>query len=313
VGGSSRTRTLPLVLLALFLGLFAGMVFQRQIGIGRVLRQATRPAASARMPAPSPAQVEIPHELQGQLELFALAGQSNMVGFSPLPAEQPPLPRAFVFGNDYRWREAKEPVDDPKDQVDLVSRDRGPDLGTSPGVAFARAVLEAKPEAAIGLVPCARGAASLQEWGRALSDDTLYGSCLKRLGAAAPMGRIAGILFFQGEADAADPAGAKNSPSADDYAARFTAFVEDLRRDLGRPRLPVVFAQIGSTTTPDRFPRWRKVQEQQASVRLPCVSMIRTADLPTWDNVHHTTESSQEIGRRFARAYLELVATQACD
>src|SRR4030095_9489423 len=110
--------------------------------------------------------------------------------------------------------------------------------------------------------------------------DTLYGSCLKRLSAAAPMGRVEGILFFQGEAGAADPPPAKNGPSAGGYGARFTAFVEDLRRDLGRPRLPVVFAQIGSTTTPDAFPHWGRVQEQQASVHLPCVSMIRTADLP---------------------------------
>jgi hypothetical protein len=286
--------------LVLCLGGIAGILFQRQVGVGRVLRAGVAPA-------PSIAQVEIPHDLQGRLELFALAGQSNMVGFSPLPAEQPPLPRAFVFGNDYRWREAKEPVDDPRDQVDLVSRDVGPDLGTSPGVACARALLEAKPDMAIGLVPCARGATSLGEWGRALGDDTLYGSCLKRLGAAAPMGRIAGVLFFQGESDA------EKGPSADDYAARFTAWVEDLRRDLGRPHLPVVFAQIGSTTTPGAYPNWRKVQEQQAAVHLPCVAMIETADLPLGDNVHYTTESYQEIGRRFARAYLDLTESPGCE
>jgi hypothetical protein len=257
--------------------------------------------------------VEIPHDLLGHLQLFALAGQSNMVGFAPLPADQPPLPRAVVFGNDYRWREAREPVDDPRDQVDLVSRDISPDLGTGPGVAFARTVLEAKPEAAIGLVPCARGATSIREWGRALGDDTLYGSCLKRLGAAAPMGRVAGILFFQGESDAVDPARAKSAPSSEDYATRFTTLVEDLRRDLGRPRLPVVFAQIGSTTTPNAYPNWGKVQEQQAAVHLPCVAMIETKDLPLQDNVHYTTTSYQEIGRRFARAYLDLLASQGCD
>ncbi|HET9299846.1 MAG TPA: sialate O-acetylesterase [Candidatus Polarisedimenticolaceae bacterium] len=279
----------------------AGVLFQRQVGVGRVLRTSHPPSTPK-----GPAQIEIPDDLQGHLQLFALAGQSNMVGLAPLPPEQRPLPRAFVFGNDYRWHEAKEPVDDPTDQVDLVSRDISPELGTGPGVAFARAVLGEEPEAAIGLVPCARGATSLHEWGRALGDDTLYGSCLKRLAAAAPMGRVAGVLFFQGEADA-------TAPTADDYAARFTTFVEDLRRDLGRPRLPVVFAQIGSTTTPNAFPHWRKVQEQQASVHLPCVAMITTADLPLKDNVHFTTESYQEIGRRFARAYLELVTREACE
>ena len=264
------------------------------------------PPAKKATQAPPPAD-PIAADLQGKLAIFALAGQSNMVGFAPLPAEQPPLPRAFVFGNDYRWRQAREPVDDPKDQVDLVSRDGGPDLGTSPGVAFARAVLEARPDAALGLVPCAKGATSIHDWARALGDDTLYGSCLKRLGAAAPMGRIAGLLFFQGEADAMDPA------RAEAYGARFTSFLEDVRRDLGRPRLPVVFAQIGSTTTPEAFPGWQRVQEQQAAVHLPCVAMIETADLPLGDNVHYTTESYQEIGRRFARAYLALLAAEDCN
>jgi hypothetical protein len=121
------------------------------------------------------------------------------------------------------------------------------------------------------------------------------------------MGRLAGLLFFQGEADAVDRV------RADTYGARFTAFVEDLRRDLGRPRLPVVFAQIGSTTTPDAFPSWQRVQQQQAAVHLPCMAMIETADLPIRDNVHYTTESYQEIGRRFARAYLALVEAETCE
>ena len=314
MAGVSRTHIVLLLLLALCLGGIAGIGFQRQVGVWRVLRSAGTPSPPMPAPPPAPARVEVPHDLQGHLQLFALAGQSNMVGISPLPAEQPPLPRAFVFGNDYRWHEAREPVDDPKDQVDLVSRDVSPHLGTSPGVAFARAVLEAKPEAALGLVPCAKGNTTIREWGRALSDDSLYGSCLKRLGAAASMGQVAGVLFFQGEADAYDPALAKGrTVSVDDYGARFTAFVLDLRRDLGRPRLPVVFARIGTTTTPDGFPNWRRIQEQQEAVRLPCVAMIETADLPTWDNVHYTTESYQEIGRRFARSYLALLAAQPCE
>ena len=290
------------LLLAFGLGAIAGVALQRQIGVGRILR--------ARSPAPAESR-GIPEDLQGRLSLFALAGQSNMSGYAPLAPGQAPHPRAFLFANDYRWRPALEPTDDSTGQVDRVSLDRG--TGTSPGLAFAEALLAARPELAVGLVPCAKGDSTIEEWRRDLGDDTLYGSCLKRIGAAAPMGGLAGVLFFHGESDAFDPERAKRALSATDYAARFARLVHDLRSDLGRPRLPVVFAQIGGTTMPERYVNWRLVQEQQASVRLPCVAMITTADLTLRDNVHFTAESYQEIGRRFARAYLELTAGQDCE
>ncbi len=51
----------------------------------------------------------------------------------------------------------------------------------------------------------------------------------------------------------------------------------------------------------------------QAGLDLPCVAMITTSDLPLYDGVHYTTESYQEIGARFAEAYVYLTNTQACE
>ena len=45
------------------------------------------------------------------LKVFILAGQSNMSGHDDLSDSVPSgHPRAFVFGNDYRWRQATEPL-----------------------------------------------------------------------------------------------------------------------------------------------------------------------------------------------------------
>jgi hypothetical protein len=83
--------------------------------------------------------------------------------------------------------------------------------------------------------------------------------------------------------------------------------------DLSLPNLPLVFAQIGSNTAPEAFNNWQVIQEQQATVKLPCTTMITTQDLPLGDAVHFTTESYKIIGQRFAEAYLDLRSDSACN
>jgi hypothetical protein len=90
------------------------------------------------------------------------------------------------------------------------------------------------------------------------------------------------------------------------WADEFAILVRDWRRDLNLPDLPVMFAQIGTNTEPKRFKNWAMVKEQQCKVRLPFSAMITTEDLPLQDYVHFTTGSYQIIGRRFAKAYMQL-------
>lgn len=315
LGRNSRLLLSLGALLLLGIGFVSGVWLQRTYGTGDLLRAAgVLPPRTEIVIRPTRTAVGLPTEFQGQLALFALAGQSNMSGWAPLPAEQTLHPRAYLFGNDYLWRLAQEPTDHPEGQVDRVSLDLGREFpGTSPGLSFATTLLDERPEMVVGLIPCAKGASTIYEWQRRLDDNTLYGSCLKRIAAASTMGKVAGILFFQGEADALDPESDDRLLSAHNYGERFSQFISDLRHDLGRPTLPIIFAQIGSHEAPEAFINWTVVQEQQASVELPCVAMITTNDLPLHDGVHYTTESYQIIGERFAAAYVQLMQTQECE
>jgi hypothetical protein len=221
------------------------------------------------------------------------------------PAE-PFNPRILVFGNDYRWHIAAEPIDVAYNQIDIVSEDS--DAGHSPSMAFAHALLEHNPKMVIGLIPCAKGASSIAEWQRHMSDQSLYGSCLKRARAASTVGRFAGLLIIQGEADAMDPIRSpEHSVNPKRWSALFSAFINDFRLDLSEPDLPVVYAQISTNTTPAAFPNWELVKEQQRLTKLSASAMITTDDLTLMDNVHFTTESNQIIGARFAEAYWGLV------
>ncbi|BAU66894.1 hypothetical protein STA3757_43000 [Stanieria sp. NIES-3757] len=250
----------------------------------------------------------IPEEHQGKLQLFILAGQSNMAGMGDLSTSKIVTnPRIYVFGNDYHWKLATEPIDDATNQVDIVSKDL--DAGFSPAMSFATTILEQHPDMLVGLIPCAKGGSSIYEWQRNLADNTLYGSCLKRVRVASSMGNVASLLFFQGEIDTVDPT--KEFPKKillpNQWADKFKVFVQNWRNDLNLPTLPVVFAQIGTNTEPERFINWAVVKEQQRQVRLPFSAMITTDDLALKDYVHFSTESYQIIGQRFAQAYLELL------
>jgi hypothetical protein len=249
----------------------------------------------------------ISEEHKGKLKLFILSGQSNMSGKGGLaPWTQQTNPNIYMFGNDYRWKLAVEPVDSPVGQIDKVSEDEG--VGSGPSLAFASALLEKYPNMVIGLIPCARSGTSIDEWRRNLSVDSLYGSCLKRARIASRMGEISGLLFFQGEQDALDPLAYPNAmPHPENWGSEFKTFVESWRSDLNLPELPVVFAQIGQQKMPMDLPNWKVVQEQQRAVQLPFCEMITTDDLELKDELHFATKSYQIIGERFAAAYLKIM------
>lgn len=295
--------------LALLVGAAAGVLIQKNIGAGNLARRVGIPYPTQTPPGPPAPGFEIPAEHKGQMALFILAGQSNMTGWAPLPEQQEIDPMIYVFGNDYRWRLAVEPVDDAANQVDAVSADRL--AGFGPSLAFASALRAHHPEMVVGLIPCARSATAIVDWQRNLSDQSLYGSCLKRARAASPMGRIAGVLFFQGENDAADgDRYPQFNPNPGQWSVLFAAFVNDLREDLQAPALPVVFAQIGADAGSPDIPHWELVKEQQRSTRLPMTTMITTDDLPLMDGLHFTTASYRIIGERFAAAYVALLEGQ---
>lgn len=284
-----------------------GALIQKNLGFGNVLRSFGVPYPTAAPPLQGPPVVEIPQEHRGRMLLFILAGQSNMVGWAPVPDDQISDPRVYVFGNNYQWWIAREPVDDAYNQVDVVSQDRVASFG--PSLAFALASLERKPEVVIGLIPCAKSSSGIMEWQRNLSDQSLYGSCLKRAWAASPMGHISGVLFFQGETDALDPSQFPEfHPHPSTWSILFSDFISAIRSDLGEPELPVVFAQLGTNPDSADVPYWGLIKEQQASIHLPMTAMIITDDLPLLDGLHFTTDSYRIIGDRFSDAYWEIMA-----
>jgi hypothetical protein len=317
-----RLFTAVLLLIVLTSGAFmTGVWAQKSMGFGNILRSLGLDYTAGEQEYYQPTvpldeilakeKIGLPDELVGKMSLFVMAGQSNMSGKGTLPEMQHVNYHIYVFGNDYRWRLALEPIDSPIGQVDDVSKDLY--ARYSPALSFATNLHALEPERIIGLIPCAKGETSIMEWQQNDSDQSLYGSCLKRIRAAGLAGQVDGIIFFQGEADTVNPDMAPHLPLAvNNYAEMFEKYVTDMRADLDDPNLPVVFAQIGSNKNSEKYVNWTIIQQQQESVMLACSAMITSDDLELRDEIHYTTSSYLIIGERFANAFRSLLSSSYC-
>ncbi|PZU06742.1 sialate O-acetylesterase [Sphingomonas sp.] len=241
---------------------------------------------------------------RGAYDVYLLAGQSNMSGRGFLgdttAAERQPDPNVLLFGNDERWRLAVDPLDYQAGQVDHVSLD--PIVGVGPGLSFGRAMAAAASRPVV-LVPCAKGGSAMAEWDIDGGRETLLGSCVARVAIAG--GRVAGLLWYQGEADG------RSAATAAGWGEAFARIVARFREKLGTPGLPVVF--VGLSDKPRKMPRaalfpyWQSVQEHQEATHIACVGMVSARGLPhNADDVHLSAAAQGRLGPKLATAMLML-------
>ena len=227
------------------------------------------------------------------LELFLLVGQSNMAGRGIVEAaDREPIPGVYALNKELAWTPAIDPVHFDK-----------PYAGAGLGRWFAKTLKAANPSASIGLIPCAAGGTSLNEWA---PEGKLYADAVRRAREAMKSGRLRGILWHQGESDTGDEALARS------YRERWTRFVEALRRDLNAAEVPAMVGQLGEFTYKDRGGAMifaPLVDEQLATIPLhvPRTAFVSSAGLKhKGDKVHFDSASLREFGRRYALAYMSL-------
>lgn len=264
------------------------------------------------------------------LDVWVLAGQSNMQGCGWRRGALAPDPRVLVYSSAGSWRTAEEPLHRlwesftpvhqelmrpglaPADRnlgdAELARREaREGVVGAGLGLAFGIAMADALPGRRIGLVPAAHGGTTLDQWSPSLKDrggHSLYGAMLERISRAG--GHLRGVLWYQGESDA------RLADDAQTYADRFDRWIAAVRSDTGSPELPVIAVQIGrvlgGAEAAKEFPYWDLVREAQRILpeRTRATGVTTAVDLPLADGIHVSTAGLVRLGRRMARLALRL-------
>ena len=248
-------------------------------------------------------------------DLWILAGQSNMQGVGNLVDAEPPNPQVHSFDMADNWAVAQEPLHVLPGAVDRVhwprNKDKTPERltgeklaayvanlkkGAGLGLPFAVEMVR-RTGVPVGLVPCAHGGTSMDQWSPALKDqggDSLYGAMLRRFQAVG--GRVKGVLWYQGESDSS----AKAAPL---FQSKFEHLVAAVRADFKQPDLPFYYVQIGRFVNRGGEAGWNMVQQMQleAESRIPRTGMVAAVDLDLDDLIHVGTQDLKLLGQRLAK------------
>lgn len=237
------------------------------------------------------------------LDLFVLAGQSNMKGRGIMPDEPKRDPRIVMMHmRDDAWYLARHPLHLIGDAKTFTGADNA---GVGSGLTFAETLIDRDKSLAVGLIPCAVGGSSIRLWqpGAKLYEESIRRAKLAIESTSNHKARIRGILWLQGEANA-------NAEELPLHTERLTTMIEAYRRDLNEPTLPFIACTIGEMGDASKLDGKKAMNNILLDLpkHLPFAGVVDARDQKTHigDFVHFDTAAQVEIGKRFAAKYWEI-------
>lgn len=233
-----------------------------------------------------------------RLQIFLLAGQSNMAGRGKVEAQDSiASARVLKLDRTMTWVPAVDPLHWDKPAI----------VGVGPGRAFGLALAARDANARIGLVPAAVGGSPISSWEPGALDPATnthpYDDALARLRVALRDGTLRAILWHQGESDAT----AALSPL---YADKLRALIARFRAEAGDPNLPFVIGALGRFGAKPWSAEMQRVDSAHRAIAasVPHVAYVSSDGLlDKGDALHFDAASQRTFGERYAAAYLALV------
>lgn len=220
---------------------------------------------------------------------FLMIGQSNMAGRGYLNDVAQIYDEQIRMLVNCRWQTMTEPI----------NFDR-PTAGIGLAASFAAAWKSVNQPEQIGLIPCADGGTSLDDW--AVSG-ALFENAIFHANIAQRTSELKGILWHQGENDSF-------GGRSEFYYNKLGAIVEAIREKLGAPEIPFIAGGIGEFLGSGRYGQYFTEYHQvnQALLKyaetVPNAFFVTSAGLTSnEDGLHFDAISQRRFGVRYFEAY----------
>lgn len=220
---------------------------------------------------------------------FLMLGQSNMAGRGFIHEVTPIYNEKIQMLRNGRWQMMTEPI----------NYDR-PVSGISLAGSFADAWCRQNPENTIGLIPCAEGGSTLDEWA---VDQALFRHAITEAKFAMQNSELTGILWHQGESDS------MNS-NYKVYYKKLLLIIEALRKELNAPDIPIIIGGLGDFLGKVGFGKYcteynfiNQELEKFAFEQDNCYFVTASGLTSNPDGIHIDAISQRKFGLRYFEAF----------
>jgi hypothetical protein len=222
---------------------------------------------------------------------FLLVGQSNMAGRGYLKDVRQIYDEQIKVLVNGRWQTMTEPM----------NFDR-PTAGIGLAASFAGAWRLANDRAQIGLIPCADGGSSLDDWA---VGGALFEHAVSQARFAQRVSVVSGILWHQGENDSFAGRSAA-------YYDKLTTIVNAFRAELDAWNIPFILGGLGDFLGGGRygkyFTEYNEVNHalQKYALETPNAYFVTSAGLTANDDgLHFNAVSLRKFGVRYYQSFSE--------
>lgn len=218
-----------------------------------------------------------------------LIGQSNMAGRGYLHEVTPIYNENIFMLRNGRWQMMTEPIHFHRSVA-----------GVGPAASFAQAWCNANKNEQIGLIPCAEGGSSIDEWSK---ESTLFRHAVSEAKFAMENSELIAILWHQGESDG-------RSKKYKNYYHKLNILVNSFRKELGDLEVPFIVGGLGNYLGKSGFGRscveYDLINQELLKYvenNRNCYFVTGEKLYPNPDGIHINAESQRRFGIRYFKAY----------
>ncbi|MEO1771607.1 sialate O-acetylesterase [Candidatus Enterococcus ferrettii] len=223
------------------------------------------------------------------MKSILLIGQSNMAGRGFIEEVTPIYHEHIQMLRNGRWQMMAEPIHFDREVA-----------GVGPAASFALEWVNQHPDEELGLIPCAEGGSTIDEWAL---DSSLTRHAISEAKFALENSELVGILWHQGESDSLNQLYRT-------YAPKLKALFDYLRQELNAPEIPIVIGGLGDYLGKNGFGasavEYKEINQllkQAADQEDNCYFVTAKGLTPNPDGIHLNAVSQRKFGLRYYQAF----------